>query len=90
MNQLNVSIQQSIVALLAQGWSQRRIARELELNRETVARYAPAKPATNVALGVGDESEPKPASNLAHGSDSDHSPPAKPATNEPRWRRRRC
>jgi hypothetical protein len=52
MNQLNVSIQQSIVAILAQGWSQRRIARELELNRETVARYAPAKPATNVALGV--------------------------------------
>lgn len=81
MNQLNVSIQQSIVALLAQGWSQRRIARELELNRETVARYAPAKPATNVAHGVGEAAEPKPASNLAHGSDSEHSPPAKPATN---------
>ena len=39
MNQLNVSLQHSIVALSAQGWSARKVARELGLNRETVGRY---------------------------------------------------
>ena len=82
MNQLKVSTQQSIIALIARGWSQRRIARELGLNRETVARYvklAAANPATNPALGSGESGESKPANNLALGSDS--GPPAKPATN---------
>ena len=48
MNQLNVSLQHSITALAAHGWSHRRIARELDLHRETVGRYlrlAEAKPA---------------------------------------------
>jgi transposase len=39
MNQLNVSLQHSIVTLSAQGWSARKVARELGLNRETVGRY---------------------------------------------------
>ena len=39
MNQLKVSTQQLIIALVQRGWSQRRISRELELDRETVARY---------------------------------------------------
>ncbi len=84
MNQLKVSTQQSIIALLARGWSQRRISRELELDRETVTRYvklAAAKPATNPALGSGAGMESKPASNLALGSAVDAGPPAKPATN---------
>jgi hypothetical protein len=53
MNQLNVSTQQSITALLERGWSQRRIARELRLDRSTVARYAvlAAKPASNPPHG---------------------------------------
>jgi transposase len=82
MNQLNVSIQQSIIALAERGWSQRRISRELQLDRETVARYAKAvaaKPATNRTLGSGEVAEPKPASNLAHGSAELAA--AKPATN---------
>jgi len=39
MNQLKMDIQQAISALSSSGWSQRRIARELKIDRETVARY---------------------------------------------------
>lgn len=39
MNQLNVSLQHSIVTLSAKGWSARKIARELGVHRETVGRY---------------------------------------------------
>lgn len=82
MNQLKVSTQQSILALVARGWSQRRISRELELDRETVARHvklAAAKPATYPALGSGNGPEAKPASNLALGSEAKQD--SKPASN---------
>src|SRR5512141_1771883 len=39
MNQLKMDIQQAISTLSRGGWSQRRIARELGIDRETVARY---------------------------------------------------
>ena len=39
MNQLKMDIQQTIGRLSRGGWSQRRIARELGIDRETVARY---------------------------------------------------
>jgi len=39
MNQLNVSLQHSILTLAGHGWSARRIARELGVHRETVGRY---------------------------------------------------
>jgi transposase len=39
MNQLKMDIQQAISSLSRSGWSQRRIARELGIDRETVARY---------------------------------------------------
>ena len=39
MNQLEMDIQQAISTLSRGGWSQRRIARELGIDRETVARY---------------------------------------------------
>jgi transposase len=51
MNQLNVSLQHSITTLAAQGWSRRRIARELDIDRETVGRYlelAESKPAISL------------------------------------------
>ena len=47
-NQLKMAQVQSILALSVRGWSQRRIARELGVDRETVARYvglASANPA---------------------------------------------
>ncbi|HXI72527.1 MAG TPA: DDE-type integrase/transposase/recombinase [Verrucomicrobiae bacterium] len=39
MNRLNVSLQHSITTLAAHGWSHRRIARELDIHRETVGKY---------------------------------------------------
>jgi len=61
MNHLMVSLQHSIFTLAARGWSGRRIARELGINRETVGRHLKAKPAmvtTGVAEGAPDS---KPA-----------------------------
>lgn len=62
MYQLKVNQQQSIIALHQQGWSGRRIARELGLDRGTVAKYLAQepKPATNPQPGSG--SVPGPAS----------------------------
>ena len=70
-----MELRQSIITLSGNGWSQRRIARELGINRETVARYrqeerqaAQAKPAI-VPTGspapepcqANGQGEPKPA-----------------------------
>ena len=53
MNRLEVSLQQTIIALTVSGWSQRRIARELRVDRSTVKRYAEAaKPARNPTAGA--------------------------------------
>ncbi len=82
MNQIKVSIQQSITALSARGWSQRRIARELQLDRATVGRQlqrAEANAASNPTLGSGAEVAAKPATNPTLGSESD--PPPNPASN---------
>jgi len=66
MNQLKVHQQQTIVALHEQGWSQRRIARELGLDRKTVRRYLAA---------VGDSKSP---TNPRTGSETQNSAPAAP------------
>src|SRR5262245_37997479 len=63
MNQLNVSLQHSISTLAAHGWSQRRIARELGVHRETVGKYprpADGKPASSTPGSEASE-DPKPA-----------------------------
>ena len=39
MNELNVNLQHTIITLAGNGWSNRRIARELGINRETVGKY---------------------------------------------------
>ena len=63
-NVLKVSLQTTIYSLADRGWSQRRIARELGINRGTVGRYLRltdrAKPAIST-LGLGGDSESKPA-----------------------------
>ena len=55
-NQLKMATVETIWTLKARGWSQRRIAKELGINRETVARYLnsqppDSKPATNAPTG---------------------------------------
>ncbi len=63
MYQLKVKQQQSIIALHEQGWSRRRIARELGLDRGTVGKYlaGDSKPATNPQTGSGEADRSKPA-----------------------------
>ena len=65
MNQLNVSLQHSIATLAANGWSARKIARELGVHRETVGRYLrPPQPDSKPAIpppGSREDSDSKPA-----------------------------
>lgn len=64
-NLLKVSLQTTIYSLADRGWSQRRIAKELGINRETVGRYLRlAKPAISTAGSDGDQ-EAKPANSTA-------------------------
>lgn len=63
-NQLKMALQHSIITLVRQGWSFRRVARTLGVHRETVARY--------VRLDAEAEAEPgraKPAISIT-GSDA--------------------
>lgn len=64
-NKLNMVKIHAIIGLLEQGWSYRRIARELGIDRETVARYDKLRrnrsnPAISTA-GSGLPDNPKPA-----------------------------
>jgi transposase len=65
-NHLKAAMLELILSLQRKGWSQRRIATELEINRETVARYlklarAAPKPATAPPGSNSPEAAPKPA-----------------------------
>ena len=63
-NVLKVSLQTTIYNLAERGWSQRRIARELGINRETVGRYlrlADAKPAISTPGDLAGMQESRPA-----------------------------
>jgi transposase len=64
-NQLKMALIETIFTLHQRGWSQRRIARELGIHRETVARYLLGSPPAKPAIAPpGSESEPddsKPA-----------------------------
>src|SRR5258708_1665056 len=61
MNRLTLSLQHSIVTLSQRGWSARRIARELGINRETVGKHLLAKPTTVTTGSPGDDPDSKPA-----------------------------
>jgi transposase len=81
-NRLKMALAESIQTLYQRGWSQRRIARELNVDRETVAKHLRArhelsKPAT-APLGSpaeGDESKPATAP-LGSPAEGDESKPA--------------
>ena len=56
-NQLKMAMVNAVWTLKQRGWSNRRIARELGIDRETVARYvhlwqADSKPATVASAGM--------------------------------------
>jgi transposase len=61
MNQLKVNQRETIITLRQRGWSARRIARELDCDRDTVSKYIrleeAAKPATP-SPGFGTENQP--------------------------------
>ena len=80
MNELKVTQQQTIVALHKQGWSKRKIARDLGIDRQTVRRYlagAEAKPPANPQPGsVGENS--KSPTNPHTGSAPEGSKPPNP------------
>src|SRR5258707_9636758 len=61
-NVLKVSLQTTIYSLHDRGWSQRRIAKELRINRETVSRYLrlakPANSTTDKSGGRKSQCEP--------------------------------
>jgi predicted transcriptional regulator len=60
-NVLKVSLQTTIYSVADRGWSQRRIASEVGINRETVRRYLRlAKPAISIADSE-EETDRKPA-----------------------------
>ena len=61
MNRLTLSLQHSIVTLSQRGWSARRIARELGINRETVGRHLKPKPAKVTTGSPEGEADSKPA-----------------------------
>jgi transposase len=81
MNTLKVSLQHSIITLAARGWSRRRIARELGIDRETVGKYLrleESKPAIST-LGSPSDATPKPAiSTAGSGRQSSCQPWAEP------------
>jgi transposase len=81
-NRLKMALAESIQTLYQRGWSQRRIARELNVDRETVAKHLRArhelsKPATapTGSPAEGDESKPATAP-IGSPAEGDESKPA--------------
>jgi transposase len=78
-NLLKMAVSESIRTLHRRGWSKRRIAQELGIHRETVARYLqrsapPSKPANAPPGSAGPDGDSKPA-NAPPGSDGVPGPP---------------
>ena len=81
MNQLKVNQQQTIVALFEQGWSKRRIARELGVDRLTVRRYLAAadpKSPTDPRTGSDAPSSNSPTPHPGCGAELDSKSPVNP------------
>jgi transposase len=83
-NHLEMALIHSIITLKGQGWSNRRIARELGVDRETVRRHLLAANAANAAANPPHGSAalesgiaaPNTATNPPHGSPVDSAAPA--------------
>lgn len=57
-NHLSMSNQQAIIGLIERGWSQHRVARELELDRKTVRRYVRLNQAAKSPIPTAGSAEP--------------------------------
>src|SRR5579872_5824186 len=75
-NLLRVAVIDTILSLHQRGWSQRRIARELGVHRETVARYLRQAPAPKPAIA------PIGSSDDASGSKPAIAPTGSPASSD--------
>ena len=58
-NYLRVNMQETIMTLLAKGWSARRVARDLGVNRRTVAKYAMREQAKRATVTAGSDVDRK-------------------------------
>ena len=76
MNRLEVNLLNAIIALHDRGWSQRRIARELQINRETVAVHLRASKPAIPTTGSVTDGTPKPAISTAGSAPVDDPKPA--------------
>ena len=89
-NVLKVSLQTTIYSLTDRGWSQRRIASELGINRETVGRYLRlAKPAISI-IGSEEAVDRKPAISIAGNQGEAESKPAISTAGFSAGRRSQC
>ena len=89
-NVLKVSLQATIYSLHGRGWSRRRIARELGINRETVGRYLLlAKPAISTT-GVEGTGEAKPAISTAGAEGAGEAKPAISIAGKSTGRKSQC
>jgi len=89
MNQLKLSQQQSILTLHKAGWSNRAIARELGLNRETVGKYLRSETPVPPAPTVGSDL-PKPAISTPGSPPDADSKPAISTAGSMAGRKSRC
>jgi transposase len=89
-NVLKVSLQTTIYSLAERGWSQRRIASELGINRETVSRYLRLVKASDSAAGVEDRADRKPAISITGKAVGAGPKPAISTTGFGAGRRSRC
>ena len=77
-NHLKMAMVNAITTLKSRGWSMRRIALELGVDRGTVKRYVElgdSKPASNAPTGSGEDS--KPATNAPLGFETGTDPPGR-------------
>jgi len=89
-NVLKVSLQATIYSLHGRGWSRRRIARELGIDRETVGRYLLlAKPAISTT-GVEGTGEAKPAISTAGAEGAGKAKPAISTAGKGTGRKSQC
>ena len=80
-NQIKMATSASIIELYLRGWSQRRIARELGLDRETVSRHIRLRVAAEPAIppaGIDGDAVAKPAIPPAGAEEAANPKPAIP------------